>query len=75
MVGDAEVVHVTGKDTEVYEEEREGSRSQHHALWEEEHSQPVPPPHRGGCVDSSQTVEPGQASAVQEKQWTPPVLE
>lgn len=73
-VGDAEVVHVAGKDPKVYEEEHQGSCSEHHALWEEEHSQPVPPPHCGGRTDSSPTVEAEQASTVQEKQLTPPVV-
>lgn len=70
MVGEAEVVHVAGKDAQVYKEEHQCSHGEHHAFWEEEHSYAVPPPHLGSHVDSSRTVELEQADTAQEKQLT-----
>lgn len=67
VVGEAEVVHVAGKDAQVYKEEHQCSHGEHHALWEEEHRYAVPPPHPGSRIDSSRTVELEQADTAQEK--------
>lgn len=64
VVGDAEVVHITGKDAKVYKEEHQCGSTENHALGEEEHSQSVPPPHPGKSIDSSEPVELDQAKTI-----------
>lgn len=73
-VGDPEVVHVVGKDSQVYEEEHQCSHGENHALWEEEHSHTVPPRIMAG-VQTQGGRQSEQADTVQEEQPTPPVLE
>lgn len=70
VVGDAEVMHIVGKDAQVYEEEHQRCHGEHHAWWKEEHSYAVTPPHPGGSVDSSQTRELAQTSAAQKSSRT-----
>ena len=74
-VGDPEVVHVAGKDSQVYEEEHQCSHGENHALWEEEHGHAIPPSHHGWSADLRRAAELEQADAVQEEQLTPLVLE
>ena len=68
-------MHVVGKDSQVYEEEHQCSHGENHALWEEEHSHTVSPPHHGRSTDSRRAAELEQADTVQEEQPTPLVLE
>lgn len=56
VMGEPEVVHVAGKDAQVYKEEHQCSHGEHHAPREEEHGDAVPPPHPCSSADSSQSL-------------------